>query len=100
MRVPAAKSSASWVQPCSMTMSGRAPPSKPEGSKSLKPRVPEAPVKLLATNRPAGEPTAPSGLAGSRSGPSSSVASGIVRSARPPPAVTGALAATVCASAR
>ena len=51
MRVPAAKSSGSWVQPCSITTSGRARPSKPAGSNSLKTRVPASPVKLLSANR-------------------------------------------------
>ena len=35
MRVPVAKSSAFWVQPCSMTTSGSDRPSNPAGSNSL-----------------------------------------------------------------
>ena len=40
IRVPAAKSSGSWVQPCSMTTRGSDSPSKPAGANSLKARVP------------------------------------------------------------
>ena len=51
MRVPAAKSSGFWVQPCSITTSGRFAVPTPGGSKSLNERVPAAQVKLLSSNR-------------------------------------------------
>jgi hypothetical protein len=35
MRVPAAKSAADWVQPCSITTSGTARPTAPPGTYSL-----------------------------------------------------------------
>src|SRR5215217_794537 len=53
MRVPAARSSAFWVQPWSMTRSGNARPAAPLGTYSLYARVPALFVNDPATNRPA-----------------------------------------------
>src|SRR5450755_3030742 len=51
MRVPAAKSSGFWVQPCSITTRGKGSSAKPAGSNSLNARVPAALVKVLSLKR-------------------------------------------------
>ena len=50
MPVPAAKSSGSWVQPCSITTSARGLPAQPGGTKSLKLRVRPACVCVPLVN--------------------------------------------------
>src|SRR5919112_2375358 len=84
MRVPAARSSAFWVQPWSMTTSGIASPTVPLEMYSLYARVPALFVNDPATNRPAVE-----GASGARTRAASRAGSRSITGDTPPASAPG-----------